>query len=96
MSLIANTQPLFRAFNAAIQVLNELFTKLTWRYLIDYDSHFKDCISCIEYIRNMMILRDKKTLVSKQFQYWFFKVLRLCCKQGLRISTASCGVRKTN
>ena len=33
-----------------------------------------------------MILHEKKTLVSKQYEYWFFKVLRLCYKQGLKIS----------
>ena len=46
--------------------------------------------------RNMMILHDKKTLVSKQYEYCLFKVLRLCYKQGLKISSASCGLRKTN
>ena len=44
----------------------------------------------------MMILHVKKTLVSKQYEYWFFTVLCLCYKQGLRISTTSCGLRKTD
>ena len=44
----------------------------------------------------MMILHDKKALVSKQYEYWFFEVLRLCYKHAFRISKASCGLRKTN
>ena len=52
--LRAETKPLLRTINAAIQVLKELFTELTCRYLTDYDSYCKDCISFIEYIRNMM------------------------------------------
>ena len=65
---------------------------------LEYIKNFLEYIKnfFIEYIKNMMIPHDKKTLVSKQYEYWFFKVLCLCYKQGLRISTASCGLRKTN
>ena len=38
----------------SVQVLNELFTELTLKYLIDHDSHNKNCISFID-ISNMMI-----------------------------------------
>ena len=51
----------------SMQDLNELFTKLTWKYLTDHDSHCKDCISFID-IRNMTIQRVKKTLVLKQYE----------------------------
>ena len=45
-----------------------------------------------------MILHVKKTLASKQYEYWFFTVLCLCYKHGSRltISRASCGLRKTD
>ena len=39
--------------NAAIQILNKLFSKLTGKNLTDHDSHRKDSISFID-IRNMM------------------------------------------
>ena len=41
------------------------FTKFTLKYLLDHDSHCKDCISFID-VRNMMILTVKKTLALKQ------------------------------
>ena len=43
-----------------------------------------------------MILHVMETLFSKQYEYWFFTVLRLCYKKGLRILRASCGLRKTD
>ena len=43
-----------------------------------------------------MILDVKKALASKQYEYCFSTVLHPCYKQGLRISTASCGLRKTD
>ena len=82
--------------SAIIQVLNDLFTKLTSMYLIDCDSHCKDCFSFIESIRNMMILHAKKKLVLNQYEYWLFTVQCLCYKQGLRISTAICRLQNTD
>ena len=72
------------------------FTKFTIIHLIKYDSHCKDCISFIKYIRNMMILKGKKTLAPKQFEYWFFTLLRLCYKQALENINGYCGLRKTD
>ena len=52
----------------SIQVPNELFTKMTRKYLTDHDSYCKDCINFID-IRNMMIESVKKTFVLKQYEY---------------------------
>ena len=52
-------------------------------YLIDHDSHCKDCISFID-IRNLMILRVKKMLQGKRY------------KQGSIISTAGRGIQNTD
>ena len=38
-----------------------------------------------QYIRNLMILLDKNTLVSKQYEYWFSLVLRLMLQIGIEI-----------
>ena len=45
-----------------------------------------------------MILRVKKTLVLKQYEYWFFTVLQSMLQKGiiLRISMAGCRIRKTD
>ena len=45
--------------NAVIKVMNGLFTKLTWKYLIDLHLHYKDCNGFID-IRDMVILSIKK------------------------------------
>ena len=38
----------------------------------------------------------QKTLVSKQYEYWFFTVLQSTLQTGLRISTTSYRMRKTD
>ena len=67
-----------------------MFTKLTLKYLIDDDSHCKDCISFID-VRNMMILRVKKTLVLKQSTVYVtdrdreYQRLAVACEKLIRI-----------
>ena len=56
------------------QLLNQLFSKLTGKYLINHDSHHKDCISFVD-IRNMMILHFKK--------YLFFTFLQSTLQTGI-------------
>ena len=64
-------------------------------YLTIHDSHRKNCINFID-IGNITILHAKKTLVSKQNAYLFFTVLQSTSQQGLRISTAGCGMLNTD
>ena len=81
--------------NALIQVLNELFAKLIWKYLIDHASHCKDCISFTD-IKNMMILCVRKRWFWSNMSIGFSQFYSPRYKQGLTMSTASCGMRKTD
>ena len=68
--------------------------KLSWKYLIDHDSRCKDCI--IIDIRNIMILHVRKRWFWSNMSIGFSQFYSLRYKQGLKISAASCVMRKTD
>ena len=69
--------------------------KLSWKYLIDHDSRWKNWISFID-IRNIMMLHVRKRWFWSNMTIGFPQFYSLRYKQGLRISTACCGMRKTD
>ena len=64
-----------------IMILNELFSNLTWKYLINDNSHCKNSISFID-IRNMIMLHAKKTVVSKKYEDLSFTILQSTIQTG--------------
>ena len=69
--------------------------KLSQKYLIDHDSCCKNCISFID-IRNIMMLHVRKRWFRSNMTIGFPQFYSPRYKQGLRISTACCGMRKTD
>ena len=78
-----------------LKIIKGMQPKLSWKYLIDHDSRCKNCISFID-IRNIMILHVRKRWFWSNMTIGFPQFYSLRYKQGLGISTASCGMRKTD
>ena len=55
---------------------------LSQKYLIDHDSRCKNCISFID-IRNIHYATCQKTLVLKQYDYWFSTLLQSTLQTGI-------------